>query len=204
MDKTITVINHPDQKEYKLVLHDNEDGTYSIQSAVGNPNIDLLTKAINSIDWEHHEVHQGNTFTVSFRSAAVANDGYLRIHLKPAIKDCHLKLTYACEGKALFKSYSGSTYSNIGTELTPWNRSIGSANVADTKVYHTPTVTPGILRVDEFVGTGGATAQRAGGVGGTSIETIIEAGQDLLLELQNKSGSASDLQLTISFYEIEG
>jgi len=168
------------------------------------PNEDRLTKALNIIEWEHHEVHAGNTYTVSFRSAAVANNGYLDLHIVGTTKDAHVKITYSCEGKVLFKTYSATTYTVVGTAITPWNRNMCSTNTAVTTFYHTPTINVlGSQRVDEFVGTGGAAAVRAGGVGGSSIETVVNPTKDLLLRLQNVSGSASDLQFTINFYETD-
>lgn len=167
------------------------------------PNVDRLTDGLNILEWEHHMVHIGETYTISYLSAAVATNGYLDIHITGVTNDCHAKITYTSEGKAYFKSYSGTTYTDVGTALTPWNRCLCSSNVAATLVRHTPTVNVlGPLRANEFVGSAGAAVARAGGVGGGNIESIINPGYDLLLRLQNMSASASDLQMTINFYEI--
>lgn len=156
------------------------------------------------MEWEHHMVHTGDTYTVSYRSPAVINNGFLDIRVTGVKKDAHVKITYSCEGKGLFTSYSGTTYTVAGTGITPFNRNLCSTKTATTLIRHTPTIDVlGTKRVDEFVGSAGAAVTRAGGVGGSNIETIVNPGYDLLLRLQNISGSASDLSMTISFYELD-
>ena len=168
------------------------------------PNVDRLTNALNVIEWEHHMVHKEQTYTASAYSAAVANNGYLDVRITGVKKDCHVKVTYSSEGKALFKTYSDTTYSGAGTTVTPFNRCICSTNTAVTLIRKAPTVNVlGTLRLEEFVGSAGAAVARAGGIGGGNIESIVNPGYDILLRLQNVSGSASDLQMTLNFYELE-
>lgn len=168
------------------------------------PNEDRLTEALNIIEWEHHMVHKGQAYTASIYSSQVANNGYLDVRITGVKKDCHVKVSYTSEGKAFFKTYSGTTYSNDGTTVTPFNRCLCSTNVAKTLIRKAPTVNVlGTLRLEEFVGSGGAAVARAGGTGGGQLETIINPGYDLLLRLQNVSGNASDLQITLNFYELE-
>jgi len=167
------------------------------------PNEDRLTKALNHIDWEHHMVHRKKTFTVSYISLAVANNGYLDIHLTGFKNDAHTKITFSSEGKAYFKTYSGTTYTSAGTAYTPFNRCICSTTAATTIVGINPTINVlGSLRGNDFVGITGAAVIRAGGTGGESIETIINPGYDLLLRLQNVSGTTADLNMVINFYEL--
>jgi len=165
--------------------------------------VDSLTKSLVNLDWEHSMVHSEKTYTISYRAPAVAINGYLDIHLTGVTNDAHLKVNYSSEGKAIFNSYVGTTYTNEGTTLTPWNRCICATNVATTLVRLNPTINVlGSKRTDEFVGSAGAAVTRAGGVGGSNIETIINPGCDILLRLQNISGSTSDLQMTLNFYEL--
>jgi len=207
-DKLNNIEENTDEVETDLetVAANQTNGTQKTQIVDSEGNVGLVDDEVfaqASIEVEHYQVHEGKCYTVSYRSASVANDGYLRIRIKPVGVNAHVKVTYSSEGKALFKSYAGTTYSNNGTAITPWNRNIGSSNVSATLCYHTPTINVlGSQRADEFVGSAGAAVARAGGVGSGSIETVIQAGNDLLLELQNKSGSTSDLQMTINYYEI--
>lgn len=167
------------------------------------PNEDRLTKGLNTIDWEHHMVHKRKTFTVSYTSLAVADNGYLDMHLTGVVNDAHVKITYTTEGKARLKTYAGTTYTNVGTPYIPFNRCICAGDVATSLVHINPTINVlGSLRGDDFVGTGGAAVTRAGGTGGGNIESIVNPGYDLLIRLQNVSGSASDLNIVINFYEL--
>jgi len=163
---------------------------------------DRLAEVPISIDYEHHMVHREKTFSVSYTSTSVASNGYLDIRVTGVTNDAHLKINYTTEGKARLKTYVGTTYTVDGTSYTPFNRCICSTNVATTLIRINPTINVlGTIRADEFVGSA-AASNRAGGVGGGSIESIVNPGYDLLIRLQNVAATAADLCLVLNFYEL--
>ena len=136
------------------------------------------------IDVLHEAVHEKKMHTISLTTLSVA------------------RLAWGSEGKSRLKTYIGTTYSANGTVYTPFNRQTKEANNLECVVYVNPTINVlGTARGNDFVGSGGATAQRIGGTGSSDIETIVNAGTELLIEVQNVRGSASDLNLICNIYE---
>ena len=159
---------------------------------------------IGNIDIVHQEVHLGNFFTVEKRFETVSNNGTARIYLAPDGVHTHVEIFYATTAKTHINSYTGTTFSNAGTEITPFNRNLVSTKTAKTKTYHTPTVTDlGTVRGEFLVGSGTTGATRAGGAGGGRYETIVKDGEVLMIELVNKSGSNADMAIGLNFYEVE-
>jgi hypothetical protein len=178
----------------------NETNARLVNATKKDPGGDVY---FGTIDVLHEAVHEGKMHTVSYRALAVADNGYLRLRIKAsATKDVHARIAWASEGKSSLKSFVGTTYSNNGTAYTPFNRRTSLPNSITALVYVDPTINVlGTQRGDDFIGTGGAAASRVGGTGEADIETIISAGTDLLLEIQNLRGSASDLNFIANIYE---
>ena len=69
-------------------------------------------------------------------------------------------------------------------------------------LYENPVINVlGTLRGNDFVGSSGATPTRIGGSGLGDTETIINAVTELLIEVQNVRGSASDINFIFNLYE---
>lgn len=155
------------------------------------------------IDVLHQLVHKSYMHTLSYTKLAVADNGYLRVRfVAPADKDIHLRLAWASEGKSRLKSYVGTTYTANGTAITPFNRKTSKPNLLTGSFYIDPTINVlGTLRGNDFLGAGGGAASRVGGTGSSDIETIVSAGTELLIEIQNVRGSASDLNFIANLYE---
>lgn len=158
--------------------------------------------SLSTLDIAHKQVHAGTFFTVAKVFTGIATDGYASIRLKPTTKIVHFEIYTTAEGKAYLKTYSGSTYSNDGTAYTPFNRNALSSNLATCEVYLNPTVNVlGTLRGDDLLGSAGGTS-RAGGQSGDRTESVIGAGNDILIRVQNKDNSTRDIGIIINFYEV--
>lgn len=162
----------------------------------------LIAYNVHVTDFAHNEIHEGNFYTISHLFTSVANDGYARMRIKTLSKRAHVQLFTSVEGKAYVKTYSGTTYTGNGTELTPSNRNTASTNTATAKIYHTPTIDVlGTQRADEFTGSGSNPSNQIGSQGSGRFETVLDYEKDLLVELQNKLGQVADMCIIISFYE---
>lgn len=159
----------------------------------------------NQIDVIHQTVHQGKMHTLSHTKLNVADNGFLRVRfVAPVDKDIHIRIAWASEGKSRLKTYVGTTYTANGTPIVPFNRKTALASNLQGTYFIDPTINVlGTLRGNDFLGTAGAAATRVGGTGAADIETIISAGTELLVEIQNVRGSASDLNLIANLYERE-
>lgn len=157
---------------------------------------------VKQIDYMHHHTHIGKILTVSRTQRAVVQNGVFGLlFTASATKETHISLTYSSEAKAYFQTYQGGTYTG-GTPTIPFNRNFASATTYGGTVLINPVVSvAGILRGDEAVGSGGNVQTRAGGTGGTGIETVINPNGKLYLYLQNAATVTSDLTLIVNMYE---
>ena len=178
--------NDTNAKLNKVLIVDPDDNVY-----------------IGQIGVLHQTVHKGYMHTLSYTSLAVVNDGYLRVRfVAPADKDIHLRLAWTSEGKSRLNSYVGTTYTGDGTPIIPFNRQTGKVSNLEGTYFINPTINVlGTRRGNDFIGASGAAASRVGGTGASDIETIVSAGTELLVEIQNVRGSASDLNLVANLYE---
>jgi hypothetical protein len=111
-------------------------------------------------------------------------------------------MAWTSEGKSRLKTYINTTYSAAGTAYTPFNRKTGTVSNFGGTIAIDPTINViGTMRGNDFLGTGGAASSRIGGTGASDIETIVSAGTELLIEIQNVRGSASDLDFIANLYE---
>ena len=82
-----------------------------------------------TIDLAHQKGHEGKNYTVNYLEKAVVNNGYIRLRfVTPSNVAAHIIFELASEGKAYFKTYSGTTYTADGTlpdgvNLTQFSRS---------------------------------------------------------------------------------
>ena len=168
--------------------------------------VDTTERNLKTIDVEHHAIHEGIEFEYDRLFTAVAQDGYVRIHIfNDDGKELHVQFFTDTEAKAYVKSYIDSTYTNAGTLVTQWNRKTGATTVSVAKVYHTPTVNVlGSLRVTAMTGASGNQSNQAGGSTGSRVESIITTGHDILIEVQNKGSSAKDIAISARWYEVPG
>jgi len=154
------------------------------------------------IDVLHQAVHIKKMHTLSYTKLNVADGGTLKVAITAgANTDIHIRLAWVSEGKSRLITYSGSTFSG-GTSKVPFNRIVGESSNMEGVILIDPTVTVnGTQRGNDFIGGGGATAQRFGGTGSSDIETVIKSSQTLLIEITNLRGSASDINIIGNMYE---
>lgn len=170
------------------------------------------SNVISNLDTVHSKIHTGETYTSNWLAVGVANDGFARLRFKATTKQCHLVINYNSDGKAYFRTYYGTTYTANGTapeggataNLSSFQRN-SIPNIAPTAtVFHTPTVNVlGSRRGNQLI-NGGTGNNTTGGGGGTRLESIINPNEDLLIEIQNKSGAAGtkDIGFILDWYEV--
>ena len=141
-------------------------------------------------------------FSISKTSTSVADDGTLKIIVKPDTKDICILFSFGGEGKVKLNSYLNPTYTG-GTEYTPFNRVTGSTKTLKGTILIDPTVTDnGTQRGDEFEGATGFLTG-AGGTISSGLGTKVSVGTELLFEIINQRGSAADLEVVGIVFEEE-
>jgi hypothetical protein len=180
-------------------------GPWSINSQ-GNLRelIDFLGAQIG-ITFNHHEIHDGNFYGISFTFLLVADDAFADLRFLLGANSFHYGIRVTPEGKALALVYRNSTYTDNGTEVEAINNNCASSKTALLTAYHTPTIdTTGTLLTAEngILIPGGLGPQSIGADVKTDEERVGAATQDILVRVQNKSGLPKDITIQISGYEV--
>ena len=96
--------------------------------------IDTSTRAFNTIDYAHHEIHAGSSFTID-HYAESKNDGQtINVYMKTAntAKWLHMFMNWSSGGAAFTRIYEGPTITaNTGTNgVAIFNRNRNSTNTS--------------------------------------------------------------------------
>lgn len=158
-----------------------------------------------TVEREHQACHEGKAFALRLANAALANNGILQVHLRiPSDVQMHLKeMEYWCEGKAALLLKVGGTFATESgaADIQPFNH-LSSAKAS--KITGFTTFTPGgspVTLISYTDGGGTNPANRVPASTGSKWEHIF-SGQDILVSIQNVSGSASVVWLALKWYEV--
>jgi hypothetical protein len=160
---------------------------------------DALSGKLITIEYEHAQIHEGNMFTVL--EVTDLGNGATRdlfVISPKTTRSAHLVWEIEHELETSISFYKDTTYSDIGTEVTSYNRNGNSYKVATTKVYHTPTVTD--------VGTLIATIQqgdgkKAGGSDRLANEFVLKQNTVYLVRITNLTANNNLIGVKLNWYE---
>lgn len=151
---------------------------------------------MNVINWK--------SFDSNYLEMAVANDASIKLLVTTWNVKMHFKATVVCEWKAYYKSYIGWTYTggtapdNTKLSVLARNATVNYTSWVTLKYWPTVSVL-GTQRANLLI-IGGTWPHSTGGTSGTS-ESIIWPNTTFLIDLQNKSGQAKDMQVILEWYE---
>ena len=101
--------------------------------------IDASTHTLQTITYEHHEIHAGSSFTVADTVACDTTTVKWQVTTPSGTKYAHLIFTLTCTGEATFLVTEGSDRVD-GTALSEVNRRrVGTPTSATVIVTRTPT-----------------------------------------------------------------
>jgi hypothetical protein len=101
--------------------------------------MDSITHTMQVINYAHHEIHAGSSFTVADTVAADTTTVKWQVTTPNTTKYAHLIFELTCTGEATFLVTEGSDRDD-GIALTEVNRRrVGTPTVATTVVTRTPT-----------------------------------------------------------------
>lgn len=170
-----------------------EDGSIIVLSA------DNLTSALIAMDHSHHEIHEGDSFSVyDVNDITGSGNRTLTIYTPDASMGyVHLIFDVETEVEANFELYEGSILSNNGTSITAYNRNRTSGNTAFTIVEYTPTIVSlGTLLAERHWGSGR-------GVGGSdrgTDEWILKSNTRYLIRVTNSVVTANHYSMKLVWY----
>ena len=170
-----------DRGLFRRVLLSDSDG-----DAIG---IDPMTRVINTIEYEHHEIHAGSMFRAG-EEVALSNAGTRVIHIltPDTTKWAHLVYNISNTLETEFEWFEAPTVTGNGTAVASYNRNRNSLTAATTLVFHTPTTTAdGTLLSTRREGLG----KTAGGTARSVAEWILEQNTSYMLRLTSRGGAGT-------------
>lgn len=171
--------------------------TTQILELVKNGNGDAIT----TIDFAHHEIHDGSSFTASFQQD-IANGGNMDILIVTPNSTKYAHFTYAIEVELETNMflYEAPTATAAANPIVAYNRNRNSLTEATVVVTHTPTgITTGstIIR-QNHLGSG----KTVGGDDRTVNEFILKKNTKYLLRLTNLVANATNYcSVRLNWYE---
>ena len=161
------------------------------------------TTFIKVFEYIHSKVHEGEMLYTTKVFLAVPNNGFVYIrHISGSTKYLHSEVKVDTIGQWEFTSFSGTTYSADGTILPILNRKSDSTYVPEVVFRHTPTINVlGTQRLNLVFGGGTNPSQAISGAFSERIESIFAPNTDVLVGLQNQSGTPQYVTITYNFYE---
>ena len=159
--------------------------------------IDDVTNAINVMQYEHHEIHEGKSYVVS-GTVTLASGEYRNLLISTnSTSNAHLIGLVRASAEASILWYENPTLSANGTAVTPVNRNRSSANAANTAFYTSPSWTnTGTLLYTAGVGAGA----KYGGEENHDAEWILDTSQDYLLRVLS-AANGNNVSFALSWYE---
>lgn len=157
------------------------------------------------IDYDHHQVHEGEQHGYSNLTASLASGSSkdFRINVPAALDTVYEAPHMVCEVITTLEAesylYEGMTYAggNGGTERTTYNRNrLGTPAVAATKIFEDPT--PSGTGTNLWIGLTGS-ANRAGASGRSLTEWILKPG-DYLFRVTSRAAGCKVL-VRFEWYE---
>lgn len=172
----------------------------AVDTAIHNIALDAVTLALSVIDYEHHEIHNGDHFFVrSFQDVADAatNVDWLLV-VPDSAKLPHVKWEMAGEAEFELRLYEGAAVSAAGSALTALNNNRNSAEEAGLAIYSGPTITA--LGTLIYSGVLGST-NKEGGDHGFPFELVLKRNTRYVLRLTHIPAGTHWLNTLVSWYE---
>lgn len=165
----------------------------------GKSGIDAITEALNTITYEHHEIHSGSSYTAD-RNVELANGATTDILLvtPDTTKYAHFLYEFEVQAETSFTIYEAVT-ATAGTAIVVTNRNRNVTNPATMTLSHTPTgITTGstILRQHHL----GAGKSLGGGVRGNH-EFILKRNTKYLIRITNLTVNTNWVSIILDWYE---
>lgn len=164
------------------------DGALSSASELVNSNgnpigIDASTRAVETIDYEHHEIHSGSHYNVCDYSAAALGSGAVIEFLfttPDTAEWSHLTFSVFSATGATIELYSGATGITNGTAITAFNNNGNSTNTSNVTILQDPDgIASDGVRVAGFL----AGAGRNAGFASRSKENVLTQGSTALVRI---------------------
>ena len=165
---------------------------------------DSADNSLITIELPHHEVHEGDYFTVT--DGATINAGAInrkvwRFTTPDNATRAHFVVTFTTNLAGVLYFYENPTVNAAGAALTVHNNERNSLNVAEVTAKKDTTLTvDGVVLTQLVIGTN-APATRIGGVARISTEWILKQNEDYAL-IFVADGNTTIISMVAEWYEV--
>lgn len=165
--------------------------------------VDSSTHSLQTISYEHHEIHSGSHYEVRINKD-MANPGTYNIAFTTpdTTKWAHMIFGVSCELEAEIALYENITSFGSGTGITPINNNRNSANTSGlvdmeydtTAVMGTPVTLATIVL---------GSKKDIGGEARGQAEFVLKQNTTYLMLVTNQAGATNETNLFLNWYEHE-
>ena len=147
----------------------------------GDSGIDSVTETLQTIGYEHHEIHAGSHFFVQSSVDLPINNVFdMQFTTPSTTKWAHFTFQLDCESETNWYIYEGATISQAGTGVTPINN---NRNSSTASVNTVATITnASVVDANTDTPTAEATVIASGIIGSGKSGGDIERHREIILE----------------------
>lgn len=165
---------------------------------------DPSSNAQINVSHQHHEIHEGHTFSVAAYDDALADDDFIEfVFTVGTPKEAHLVYGAVCGGDGVLSFYEDPTTVSGGSELTERNKNriIGDAGNQVSVLQDPASIGGNGTLLEQFVIPGGTGGNATGGTVTQRAEWILRPDKLYLLRITNIAGLAKPVSLKAEWYE---
>ena len=204
----------PDNVGKKLQTFENTVGVNDVHSEAvtlvtssGTPLIvDDVDETLVTIDFVHHEIHEGNHYTSSVYDTTVdiASPKYFRLTVPAAVYP-HVIFAVSGDSGFVIQFYEDPTLDAVGSAVARINNNRSSVNTANVTVFEDSTTqapnNDGTLLWSGIAGSGGNPTQSNSGQSGARQEFILSPSEDYLIKV-TALANGTMINIQAEWYEV--
>jgi len=169
--------------------------------------IDGSTNALETVEYEHHEIHSGDHyFVVGHQDLTINQVLDFTWQMPDTTKWIHWTWSISTESETLWQVYEGATATNpLANAVTPYNNNRNSANTSGTTMKYEVQANLAAANADTDVSgaalieSGISGAGRDGGVADRNREIVMD--QNVLYCLRATATAAGYINFSMQWYE---
>ena len=171
--------------------------------------IDASTETLQTIDYEHHEIHGGSTFRAQAFNDAIGAGNSVTIGFRTGVKESHMLWEFVHEGDMTMTVLENPTITlSTGTNVTCKNSNRNSTKTSELQGYGTAALLAGNITKDPtYSGGTSISLKRSYATKGTGTsgsrrqEVVLKTETPYIFKLTNNETSAGGGQIRLEWYE---
>ena len=159
-----------------------------------------------TIDYAHHEVHEGHMFIASYKSpegADVADNGTVILQITTGSRYDHFTFLVSSGGDTEVEVLEAPT-STGGTAIQSVAMNRNGMMTPASSVVHTPSISVAGILIEHYLLPGGVGANfSGGGMARKDTEWILKPRTKYAIRATNRAGSGQPMSMIFEWYEEE-